>query len=188
MEFFSNSTASRIVSNQMKSLRNKTDSYAEEICKGLQKKSKFSKKFYEEQSTKLFGESLLSKWWEGRTLSNIVFIPFSEDFAGNKIPIQVCVSVYLFSTRSHSSMHHELSIITNHALQRIMQRTGELNVIKAVKEEIDLECVSQLSEMYASFGDLKEKEFKINTKNGVFCIVKDEVENILKCVTWYPKK
>ena len=186
MEHFSNSTASRIVSNQMKSLRNKTDAFADSISQ-YSKKSKFSKKFYEQQCISLFGESLLDFSWDGRMLSCITFIPFSESLQGEKIPFQVCISVYLLFTRSHISKHHELAIITNHALQRIMQRSGNLNVIDALKKEINLECVSELAKFYADFENISKDEFKISTNNGTLCLVKDVEVGIFKGVTWYPK-
>lgn len=188
MEFFSESTSSRLVANQMSTILGRYDEYYQELANSNSLKTKFSKKFHETQVKRLFNESLLHFHWQARTLHCSAFVSVNRDMDGNKIPHRIVLSIYMFHTRSHRSEPIPIASITNHALQRLIQRKAEFSVMDALKAEIDFESFSIICQYSASIaeGDHTNEEFKLETKNGWACGVCDE-NNFPHITTWYPK-
>lgn len=192
MEFISKSTAERLVSNQLKQLRQKADNYSNEaIRKQLhpQKvltKTKFSRKYYENQAEILFGDLLILSHWQARTLKCFTFIPITK-IGDETIPTQVVFCVQHFNTRTRLSSHQEGLIITNHALQRLSQRKSNLNVINALKEEITADQLLEITEVFANAiqNHSEDFEFKISTVNGIGCFVYDKQKQMVYMKTWF---
>ena len=197
MEFLSKGTCLRLISKQVNDRQKayedfRTDQQAEYDARRAAGQVPYLSKFTGAAKRRLiddckavYGNSLLSASWSGRTFVAVVYQAMPKD----DVMYSDCVAirVYTVNARSNAKGCHTIAMVTQHALQRLLQRKeGMFNAIDALKEELPIPYFDGLLEWVTQLTPESFGEYKLETATGLACCVVEE-HKPPTITTWYPK-
>lgn len=137
----------------------------------------------------LLGECLLGSLWSGRMFACWGIEPVSPNESAR--PYHGILRYLTYNTRSDVSRDVDIVEVSTHAMERILQRQPEGNLLKALANEFTYDFINNYIDTVLNLPekDVASKvklEFKVNTTTGVACIVVDATRNTLAVITtWY---
>jgi len=181
-------SARRIVTGSLKAqydeIREAMDTLFAGSKRGFPQKGNRFRRRIEEDIQKTFGDAFLGGGWHSRTYLAFIFeILGSNDGK----PSQLAITAFSYNTRSDVEQIHELAWITMHAMERLLERRRDTDLIRLARDEFDVEFIKNL--LFSANGPplLPNEEFKVKTKNGWACGIVDPGYGIPTVRTWIHK-
>jgi hypothetical protein len=173
-------TARRFAQGRLKVLEDDFDKALSDLLfqaiEGKTLRTTPKQKRIEESVRKLHHDSFIAGAWVSRTY---LYFVFDLQKQGDGKPSQLSLSCWRFNSRSNAETFKVYAIITMHAMERLIERRSNPDVIKLAIEEFDLDFVNTVA-----FGKLlPQEEFVIGTVHGKACgIVNESGVHIVR--TW----
>lgn len=131
--------------------------------KGTPRKGASAKRFTEEYFKKIFGNTLIGGGWASRAYCFFIFEIQKTDVV---VPLRLLITGWSFNTRSNAANGHPVALITMHAMERLMERRRDTDLIRLARDEFDLDFISKI--VFGENGDRLSacEDFEIKTRNG----------------------
>jgi hypothetical protein len=129
------------------------------------------------------GKTLLNFRWKNRTFIYLSFVPFGESSKS----LRGSVDYATHNLRSGISEVSSLTNISAHAMERLLERRRDVDIMKILSEEFDWNFVSSVQKKLKDLDSRPQDtfEFKMTTgSGGTACFVKDPGIPLL-ITTWY---
>jgi hypothetical protein len=130
--------------------------------------------------------TLLGFGWVRRTLIGYGLHPITEEGR----PTFACLMWFTYNARTNVKDEGAVIDITTHALERMLERQPELNLIRAARSELTAECIESMVETFSDYhqkGELEERSFKVDTRTGTACCIVKPGE-VAVMTTWYRRE
>jgi len=145
--------------------------------------NRFHRRF-EEDIQKTFGDAFIDGGWYSRTYLAFIFEIFKSD---DGKPSRLAIISFSYNTRSGADQSYELAWITMHAMERLIERRRDTDLIRLARDEFDVEFVKNLLLSEKGPPLLPNEEFKVKTRNGWACGIIDPEYGIPTVRTWIHK-
>ena len=193
MSFLSLSTSSRIIGNQMRTQLAEITARHDESCSAMSNIKQMppqnlsaKKHWFEDTIAKTLGENLLFMHWVGRALKSVAIMPcITEDSEATR---RAVITSYSTNVRSNSTTSIPIIILTQHAMQRLMERKKDVRLLTLIKEEFDAAFLLEVlksTEPVVCNPIIEPVNLKIDTVHGT-AIVQIGLDGVIM-KTWYTK-
>ena len=125
----------------------------------------------EETVKQAFGDTLIGGGWSSRTY---IYFVFEVLKVADGMPLQLAINGWFFNTRSNAEKVSQVALITMHAMERLMERRYDADLVRLARDEFDMDFVSTL--VFGKDGKRPSvnEEFKIRTTHGWACGIVSE--------------
>lgn len=140
----------------------------------------------EENYVKKLGDTNLYSYWKGRTFMVFTLMIMTPEDR----PPYAELAIHTINIRSNAQRFYNIGLISTHAMERLLERRNDVNLLALLKEELDFSFLNSFLEVLDNRyenGGFKDKEFKLNTATGVMCIRIPDGDIVPVFTTWYPQ-
>ena len=139
---------------------------------GLSQKGNPLQRRMEKDAKTAFGDSLIGVGWSSRTFHYFIFEIHKSD---NDRPRQLAINGCSINTRSNAPKFRQIALITMHAMERLLERRCDTELIQLAREEFDMTFVNTM--VFGETGTplAPNDEFRVRTLHGSACGIVSEL-------------